>query len=569
MGIGTKIGASLGEIEADILFTNARIINVFSGEIIPGDIAVTGGFISGFGSYPARKVIDLKGSFMAPGFIDAHVHIESSMACITEFSRAVLPHGTTSVVADPHEIANVLGKDGIDYMLKSSENQPIDIYFTLPSCVPATEMETSGARLSADDLKPFMKNERVVALAEMMNYPGVIFRDPEVLAKIENSTTHKKPIDGHAPGLSGKELYAYIAAGISSDHECTTIAEAKEKLSSGMHIMIREGTAARNLHGLLPLVNEKNFNRIMWCTDDRHPHDLLEKGHIDSMVRDAVKYGLDPVIAIRMATINPALYFRLNHKGAIAPGRQADLVIFSDLSDPVVEKVYSKGILAAENGIINDEIKKPEPIPVASSMNVGFGDIDLNIPAAPGRLRVIEIVPEQIITRKYLTGAKVINGMAVPDISNDILKIVVIDRHKGSGNIGKGFVKGFNLKKGAIASSVAHDSHNIIAAGTNDEDMKAAVDAVIKMGGGLAAACDCKVCSALSLPIAGLMSNETVETINRQMKNLLSATLSLGSPLPDPYMALSFLALPVIPELKITDKGLVDVGTFCIVSLFE
>lgn len=569
MNIDEKIRASRGEKKADILFTNARIINVFSGEIIPGDIAVTGGFISGFGSYPARKIINLKGSFMAPGFIDAHVHIESSMACVTEFSRAVLPHGTTSVIADPHEIANVMGKDGIDYMLRSSENQPVDIYFSLPSCVPATEMETSGARLSAGDLIPFMRNERVVALAEMMNFPGVLFRDPEVLAKIENSITHKKPVDGHAPGLSGKGLFAYIAAGVSSDHECTTIGEAREKLSAGMHIMIREGTAARNLRDLLPLVNEKNFHRIMWCTDDRHPHDLLEKGHIDSMVRDAVRYGLDPVIAIRMATINPALYFGLNHKGAIAPGMQADLVTFSDISDPVVEQVYSKGILAAENGVINDEIKKSEPIPVTSSMNVGIGNIDLTIPAGSGRLRVIELVPDQIITRKYLSRAKVINGMAVPDISNDILKIAVIERHKGSGNIGKGFVKGFNLKKGAIASSVAHDSHNIIAVGTNDEEIKAAAAAVIKMGGGLAAVCDYDVCSALSLPIAGLMSNETVEVIDRQMENLLFAARSLGSLLSDPYIALSFLALPVIPELKITDKGLVDVGKFCIVPLFE
>lgn len=569
MNIDEKIRASRGEKKADILFTNARIINVFSGEIISGDIAVTGGFISGFGSYPARKIINLKGSFMAPGFIDAHVHIESSMACVTEFSRTVLPHGTTSVIADPHEIANVMGKDGIDYMLRSSENQPVDVYFSLPSCVPATEMETSGARLSADDLIPFMKNERIVALAEMMNFPGVLLRDPDVLAKIENSIIHKKPVDGHAPGLSGKGLFAYIAAGVSSDHECTAIGEAREKLSAGMHIMIREGTAARNLRDLLPLVNEKNFHRIMWCTDDRHPHDLLEKGHIDSMVRDAVRYGLDPVIAIRMATINPALYFGLNYKGSIAPGREADLVIFSDISDPVVEQVYSKGILAAENGVIKDEIKKSEPIPVTSSMNVGIGNIDLTIPAGSGRLRVIELVPDQIITRKYLTRAKVINGMAVPDISNDILKIAVIERHKGSGNIGKGFVKGFNLKKGAIASSVAHDSHNIIVVGTNDEEMKAAAAAVIKMGGGLAAVCDYEVCSALSLPIAGLMSNDTVEAIDRQMKNLLSAARSLGSLLPDPYMALSFLALPVIPELKITDKGLVDVGKFCIVPLFE
>jgi len=568
MGLQTKIRASLGEIEADILFTNARIVNVFSGEIIPGNVAVTSGFIAGFGSYPAKKIINLNGSFMAPGFIDAHVHIESSMACVTEFSRTVLPRGTTSVIADPHEIANVLGKVGIDYMLRSSENQPLDIYFSLPSCVPSTDMETSGAKLIADDLIPFMKNERVVALAEMMNFPGVLFRDPDLLAKIENSINHKKPVDGHAPGLSGRDLFAYVAAGISSDHECTSIAEAKEKLSAGMHIMIREGTAARNLRDLLPLINEKNFHRIMWCTDDRHPHDLIEKGHIDSMIRDAVRYGLDPVTAIRIATINPAVYFGLHHKGAVAPGRQADLVIFPDLSDPMVEQVYSRGILVAENGRMRSEIKKPVLFQIPSSMNTAE-EINFSIPAIPGRIRVIEIIPNQILTRHSLHKALVVKGMAISDISNDVLKIAVIERHHGSGNIGKGFVKGFNLKKGAIASSVAHDSHNIIAVGTNDEDMKAAVDAVIKMGGGLAAACDCNICSTLSLPIAGLMSNETVETIDGQMKNLLSAARSLGSSLSDPYMALSFLALPVIPELKITDKGLVDVGKFCIVPLFE
>jgi len=568
MKTDNRIRASLGENEADILFTNARIINVFSGEIIPGSLAVTGSFISGFGTYPARKIINLNGRFVAPGYIDAHVHLESSMACATEFSRAVLPHGTTSVIADPHEIANVLGKEGIDFMLRSSEHQPVCIYFSLPSCVPATEMETSGAILSADDLIPFMKNDRIVALGEMMNYPGVILRDPDVLAKIENSIDHKKPVDGHAPGLSGKELFAYVAAGISSDHECTMVAEAEEKLSAGMHIMIREGTAARNLHDLLPLVNEKNFNRMMWCTDDRHPHDLLENGHIDSMVREAIRYGLDPVTAIRMATINPASYFGLHQKGAVAPGRQADLLIFSDISDPVPEQVYTKGILAAENGVINSNIKKPASIPVKSSMNIRSGNIDFSMPAGPGRLRVIEIIPHQIITRQYLTMAKVINGMAVSDISNDILKIAVIERHNGSGNVGKGFVKGFNLKKGAIASSIAHDSHNIIVVGTSDDEMKAAADAVIKAGGGMAAVCGCNICGTLSLPVAGLMSNETVEAIDRQMENLISAARYLGSSLSDPYMTLSFLALPVIPELKITDKGLVDSVNFCIVSPF-
>ncbi|MGB5156883.1 adenine deaminase [Desulfobacterium sp. N47] len=569
MNLGLKIKASLGDSEADILFTNARIINVFTGEIMPGSFAVTGGFFSGFGSYKAKKTVDLNNSFAVPGFIDAHVHIESSMACVTEFARAVFPRGTTCAVADPHEIANVLGKAGIDYMLESSKNQPIDIYFSLPSCVPASNMETSGARLSAEDLLPYINNERVVALAEMMNFPGVISCDQDVLAKITNSLKYKIPIDGHAPGLSGKNLYAYLAAGISSDHECTTVAEAKEKLSAGMHIMVREGTAAKNLSDLLPLVNEKNFHRIMWCTDDRHPDDLVTRGHIDSMVTEAIKYGLDPVMAIRMATINPATYFGLNLKGAMAPGRHADFVVFEDLYNPVIKGVYSRGFLLAENGAIKNEVKKPEPVSVAPAMNIEIDNIGFSVPYKSGRIKVIEIIPGQIITRQFLSSAKIVNGMAVSDISNDILKICVIERHKGSGNIGKGFVKGLGFKQGAIASSVAHDSHNIIVAGTNDEDMKAAVAAVIKMGGGLCAACDANVCGVLSLPIAGLMSDKTIEDINRDMKHLISITQSFGSSLIDPYMALSFLALPVIPELKITDKGLVDVNRFCIVELFN
>lgn len=569
MNLGLKIKASLGDLEADILFTNARIINVFSGEIMPADFAVIGGFFSGFGSYRAKKIIDLKNNYVAPGFIDSHVHIESSMASITEFARAVFPGGTTCVVADPHEIANVLGKIGIEYMLESSRNQPIDIYFSLPSCVPASDMETSGARLCANDLLPYMNNERIVSLAEIMNFPGVICGDQDILSKIENSKKHKKPIDGHAPCLSGKNLYAYLAAGISSDHECTTIAEAKEKLSAGMYIMIREGSAAKNLSGLLPLINEKNFHRIMWCTDDRHPGDIINRGHIDSMVQEAVRYGIDPVIAIRMATINPANYFGLYEKGAIAPGRHADFVVFKDLNNPAIDQVYSRGFLLAQNGVIENDIRKPEPVFLPSAMNIEISDIDFSISYKSEKIKVIEIIPDQIITRHIVSKAKIINGMAVSDISNDILKICVIERHKGTGNIGKGFVKGLSLKKGAIASSVAHDSHNIIVAGTNDEDMKAAAHAVIQMGGGLSAACDGNVCATLALPLAGLMSNETVFDIDMDMKHLVSIAQSFGTSLTDPYMALSFLALPVIPELKITDKGLVDVDKFCIVPLFE
>ncbi len=568
MNLDEMIKYARGEKQADLLLTNAGIVNVFSGEIIPGSIAVADGYIAGFGSYPAKRVVDMKGRFVAPGFIDAHVHIESSMSCPTEFARCVMARGTTTAVADPHEIANVLGTGGIQYMIDSSEDQPINIYFTLPSCVPATDMETSGAKLGTDDLLPFMDNSRIIALAEMMNFPGVIYKDPEVLSKIENMKKHRKPVDGHAPGLTGRDLYAYISAGILSDHECTTEKEAKEKLNAGMHIMIREGTGAKNLKQLLPVVNHRTARRIMWCTDDRHPHDILEEGHIDFIVRSAIRMGADPVVAIQMATINPADYFGLNNVGAIAPGRQADMVVFSDLSEPFIEQVYSRGTLVAEKGKILPEIDKPAPLDIKSSMNVKIDDIDFSIPADAQHARVIELIPNQIITGQSIVEVAVSDHFAVSDIQRDILKLAVIERHKGTGNTGKAFVKGFGLKQGALASSVAHDSHNIIIVGTNDEDMKTALGAVVKMGGGLAAACNGKILAGLPLPIAGLMSLHPVKTIKEKLDNLIDISRKFGSYLNDPFMTLSFLALPVIPELKITDKGLVDVAKFRIVPLF-
>ena len=562
------IRSARGRKPVDLVLANARIINVFSGEIFDGDIAVDHGDIVGFGSYEAERTVDMDGRFVAPGFIDAHVHIESSMTGITEFARAVVVCGTTTVVADPHEIANVLGAEGIDYMLRSSQGQPMNIYFTLPSCVPATTMETSGATLKAEDLLPFMGHDQVLALAEMMNYPGVINEDPEVLKKIEMAGRGRKPVDGHAPGLSGQDLCAYISAGISSDHECTTEREAKEKLNLGMHIMIREGTAAKNLEALLPVVNERTASRMMWCTDDRHPQDILEKGHIDSMVRKAISTGLDPVIAIQMATINPSEYFRVSTVGAIAPGRRADLVVFSDLDAPHMEAVYSGGVLVAEYGKLSPDIVPPDPVLVPPSMNVDMNQIDLCIPAANGRIRVIDIVPDQIITGQRILEPMISDGKAVADTSRDILKIAVIERHTASGNVGKGFVRGFGLKRGAIASSVAHDSHNIIVVGTNDDDMNAAIRAIVKMGGGLAAAFDKKICADLALPIAGLMSLDSIPAVRDKIDRLIHTAREFGSTLHDPFMTLSFLALPVIPELKITDKGLVDVARFKTVSLF-
>jgi adenine deaminase len=477
-------------------------------------------------------------------------------------------HGTTTVAADPHEIANVLGALGIEYMLQSAEQQPMNIYFTLPSCVPATDMETAGARLTAEDLRPFLNKERIIALAEMMNFPGVIYRDPDVLAKISAAKQQKKPIDGHAPGLKGQELYAYISAGIQSDHECTTEQEAKEKLMAGMYIMIRQGTCAKNLQALLPAVNEKTSRRMMWCTDDRHPHDLIADGHIDSIVREAIQSGLDPILAIQMATLNPAEYFRLDHLGALAPGKQADLVVFSDIKKPVIEQVYCRGILTAENGKILSDVQVPPPATVPLSMHVDLQKVDFAIPADKKQVRVIEIVPEQVITHQLIEEITVKNNQAVSDPSKDLLKIAVIERHNGTGNIGKGFVKGFGLKHGALASSVAHDSHNIIVVGTTDEDMRAALEAVVQMGGGLAVASDAKIRADLALPVAGLMSLEPVQSVRDQLDSLIGIAHDMGTTLKDPFMTLSFLALPVIPELKLTDIGLVDVNKFEVVPLF-
>ena len=568
MNLKETIKAAHGEIPVDLLVTNCQIINVFSGEIVSGAMAISDGMIVGFGQYEAKNVLDLKGRYVAPGFIDGHVHIESSMACISEFARAVVVHGTTTVAADPHEIANVLGASGIEYMLQSAEQQPMNVYFTLPSCVPATEMETAGARLTAEELRPFLNNEKIIALAEMMNFPGVIHRDPDVLAKISAARQKKKPVDGHAPGLKGPELYAYISAGIQSDHECTTEQEAKEKLMAGMYIMVRQGTCAKNLQSLLPAVNQKTARRMMWCSDDRHPHDLIEEGHIDSIVHEAIRSGLDPILAIQMATLNPAEYFKLDHLGALAPGKQADFVVFSDLNKPVIETVYCRGILTAENGKISPGIQIPPAATVSPSMHVDLQRIDFTIPADKKQVRVIDIVPEQVITRQLIEKITVKNNQAVSDPSKDLLKMAVVERHCGTGNIGKGFVKGFGLKKGALASSVAHDSHNIIVVGTTDEDMHAALEAVVQMGGGLAAVSDRNVMAELALPVAGLMSLEPVQRVRNQLDSLIGAAHDMGTLLKDPFMTLSFLALPVIPELKLTDIGLVDVSQFEVVPLF-
>lgn len=561
------IAAAQGRIDCDLLLTHARIINVFDGRICEGCIAIHGGLIAALDRRPARREIDLGDRWVAPGFIDAHVHIESAMTVPAQFARAVLPHGTTTVVADPHEIANVLGTAGIDYMLSASENLPLQCLFALSSCVPATGMETAGARLTAADLERFWSHPRIVALAEMMNFPGVLAADAEVLAKISAAETRGKPVDGHAPGLSGAGLAAYIAAGVDSDHECTRPGEALEKLAAGMRIMIREGTGAKNLDDLLPIVTDDNWPRIMWCTDDRHPHDLIAEGHIDALLRRAIAAGMDPVRAIRMATLTPSEYFGLRRCGALAPGRRADLVVLDDLAGVAIHQVWAGGQQVAVDGAMVLE-DTPSSAAAPTVMRLDPSSLNLAVPATGAQVRVIEILPGQILTGSSQAPASVRDGLAVADPSRDLLKLVVVERYSGRGQTGIGFARGFGLTRGALAASVAHDSHNIITVGVEDEDLRTAIAAVAEMGGGLAAAAGGRVRSRLPLPVAGLMSPEPVETVRQHLDRLNAAARALGGRLNDPFMTLSFLALPVIPELKLTDQGLVDVVRFAPVPLF-
>lgn len=547
------IAVAAGREKADLVLKNAKYLNVFSNEFLCGDIAVANGLIAGVGKYDGKTEIDVSGKLVLPGFIDAHIHLESSMVTPAEFAKAVVAHGTTTVITDPHEITNVMGIDGVEYMIQASQNLPIDVHFMMPSCVPATEIDESGAELDCKDIDLYLDNKKVLGLAEMMNYVGVINGDKNVLSKIVTSQAHHKKIDGHAPELSGNDLNAYIAAGVYSDHECSTFENALEKLRKGQFIMIREGTAAHNLKALMPLLTQQYYSRCMFATDDKHPSDLLYGGHIDYIVKQALKNGADPIVALKTATHHAARYFLLNNKGAIASGYLADIVVVNNLEDFNVETVFKCGKL-----VFDGEVKDFSAPTVDEKLaEKCFDTFHLNsvTPSSfkvDGKLGLIGLVGGELLTHNLGTADKI-------DVENDILKIACIERHKGTNHIGVGYVKGYSLKSGAVATSVAHDSHNIITVGCNDDDIAVAVNAIKDSKGGIAVVENGKIKALLELPIAGLMSDEPLTTVNEKLENAKLSAYELGADKSiDPFMTLSFLSLPVIPSLRITTKGVFD-----------
>jgi adenine deaminase len=565
-GMKDYLPAARGEAPADILFKNARVVNVFNGRVEEAAVAVCGERIVGVGDYKhAQTIVDLEGRYLAPGFIDGHTHLESTMLDVGEYARAVVPHGTTAVVTDLHEIANVSGLAGVRYMLEQAGRLPLSVFLMAPSCVPATHMETSGAVLGVDEIRQLLTWPNCLGLGEVMNYPGVIFGDPVMLAKI--ALAEGKIIDGHAPGLSGYQLNAYLSTGIMSDHESVTYAEGKEKLARGMQLMIREGASEKNLEALLPLVTDQTYRQCCFVVDDRSSMDILQDGDIDAVVRKAIGLGLEPVRAIQLATINTANYFRLSGYGALAPGYRADLVVLDDLSTIKIKAVYQRGKLVASQGQALFKVESCQDDALIHSVKIKPFDLAaLQIPAKGEDYPVIEVVPGQIITRSRSVKMALANGYVKADPARDILKLAVVERHHASGRLGRGLVSGFGLKEGALASSIAHDSHNIVVVGVNDADILAAVKAVEAMQGGLAAVSGGRTLAQLAAPIAGLLSREPLEKVVAGMQELEHCARRMGSTLPAPFAALSFLALPVIPALRLTDRGLVDVNAFKIIE---
>ncbi len=570
MDLTELISVARGTEPADLVLKNARIINTFVGEIEQGNVAICSDRVAGVGDYQqAREIIDLQGAYLAPGLINGHTHIESSMLHPAQYARAVVPRGTLTVVTDLHEIANVCGIEGIKFVIDWAQKLPLDMLFMAPSCVPATMLETSGAQISAEEIKKLLAYPNVIGLGEMMNFPGVVGGTEEVLNKI--MVSEGRVIDGHAPGLAGKELNAYMAAGILSDHESTTLEEGREKLKRGMYLMIREGSSEKNLDALLPLVNDKTYKRCLFVVDDRSCSDLLGEGDIDAVVRRAIRRGLEPVRALQMATINSAEYFRRYDIGAIAPGYLANLITITDFSRLEIDMVFYRGKLVARQGkpLFSLPHIRPELTGTVHIKPLTIGSLSLKAKRSnrtKETFPIIEIVPGQIITRKGMEKVKVVEGFIQPDIERDILKLVVVERHKASGNIGLGLVKGFGLKQGALASSVAHDSHNIVAVGTSDSDILAAIEQIERLQGGLVVCSRGEILASLPLPVAGLLSSEPAEIVVAQFDKLEEAAASLGNLPPAPFSILSFLALPVIPELRLTDLGLVDVMAFKLIK---
>jgi adenine deaminase len=573
--LARRIAVAAKREPADVVIKNGKIVDVMNGEILEADIAIVDGYIAGIGHYEGLEYVDAKGQYISPSFTDGHVHIESSMVTPAEFAKVLLSRGVTTAIADPHEIANVLGSEGIQYMLDSSENLPFDFYFMLPSSVPATEFEHSGARLCASDLQPFYRQPRVLGLAEVMNSHAVYTAEQDMLEKIIDATVNGKKIDGHAAGLSPDYLNVYMSAGIRTDHECISAEEAKERLRRGMYLMIREGTVAKDLHQLISVVNDRNARRCLFVTDDKHLDDILLEGSIDHNVRLAVAAGVSPITAIQMATLNAAECFGLHHKGAIAPGYQADLIFLENLTDLKVTKVFKSGQLMVDNGVLIHPVDQPfvnESKRILHSVH--FTDLkttDLHLKLNRNKANIIGIIPNNLVTKHLVEEVELMEtGLFSTSIAKDQLKLAVIERHNQGKHIGLGIVKGLGLKSGAIATTIAHDSHNLIIAGTNDQDMIVAANAIKELQGGLVVVKEGKVLASLQLSIAGLISTKTYKEVQLELEEIHLALKELGANQHfNPFLTLSFLALPVIPELKLTDMGLFSSSKFTHIGIDE
>lgn len=564
-----RIDIAAGRIDAELVLKNANIVNVFTEEIIHADVAIDKGYIVAIGRYDSPYVIDLEGKYLAPGLIDGHVHIESAMVTPSQFAKSIIPAGTTTIIADPHEIANVCGLEGIQYILDESSNIPLDVFLMMPSCVPSTSFENAGAVLHAKDMRAMIQKDRILGLGELMDFPGVIAADEFIIDKI--AIAGNKIIDGHGPIIKDYNLNAYVAAGIHTEHECSTAEEMLERLRLGMYILIREGSAARNLKDLIPAVSKENLRRILFCTDDRHPGDILTDGHIGNNVKLAIQHGLSPLEAIKIATLNAAECYGLKHNGAIAPGYKADLIVIDNFKNFNIEKVFKEGVLVAENGQPLFEAKHIPNDSVINTVNMKvINKDDLRIKLDNDIVNVIRLLPHSLITERVTRKVELRANEFHYDKRLDILKVAVIERHKATGNIGLALVENFMLKSGALASTVAHDSHNLIVIGTNDEDMLLAIDEIKRIGGGLTIANNGKIEESLPLPIAGLMSDQSLEEMNIALKSLYSLARKLGvNKEIDPFMTLAFLALPVIPDIKLTDMGLFDVKSFSFININE